>query len=302
MFRSLAASPVAGLATAVLLWSGNFVVGRALRFAMGPFSINFWRWAIAVAVLLPFTWKLLREHRGLLARHWRLLAVLGVTGIAAFQTLVYVALSFTTTANALLLLSLSPLAIALVSWALLGERMSGRQLAGIGVSFAGAVAIIAHGSVAALAGVSLGKGELCMLLGVALWTLYSLLLRRLPKELPQLAVLSATSAAGVLAMLPVYLWLPSGAPLLSMGAPAWSGLLYVALIASIPPFLLWNRGVAKIGPSRAGTFIYLMPAFGALLAFVFLGEELQMYQLAGGAAIFAGIAVMNWKTAPDAQA
>lgn len=46
---------------------------------------------------------------------------------------------------------------------------------------------------------------------------------------------------------------------------------------------------------NVGTFIYLMPAFGALLAFVFLGEGLQMYQLAGGAAIFAGIAILNWK-------
>jgi drug/metabolite transporter (DMT)-like permease len=285
---------VAGLTTAVLLWSGNFVVGRALRFAMGPFSINFWRWVIAVAVLLPFTWRLLKAHRTLLARHWKLLAVLGITGIAAFQTLVYVALSLTTTANALLLLSLSPLAIALVS-ALLGDRMPARQLLGIGVSFAGAVAIIAHGSLGALARLSFGLGELSMLLGVALWTVYSLLLRRLPKELPQLAVLSATSVAGVLAMLPVYVWLPAVEPLLSMGAAAWTGLLYIALIASVPPFLLWNRGVARIGASRAGTFIYLMPAFGALLAFVFLDEGLQGYQMGGGAAIFTGISIMNWK-------
>jgi len=295
--RALAASPVAGLAAAVFLWSGNFVVGRALRYAVPPLAVNFWRWAIALAVLLPFAWSLLREHRALIVRHWKLLAVLGVTGIATFQTLVYVALGYTTAANALLLLSISPLAIAVASWAVFGERLAGRQLAGIGLAFAGAVAIIAHGSVAALAHLELGKGEVIMLVGVALWTVYSLLLRQVPKALPQLAVLGATSTAGVIAMLPVYLLLPAGGSVFSAGWEAWSGLLYVALVASIPPFLLWNRGVQKIGPSRAGAFIYLMPAFGAALAFVFLGEALQMYQLAGGAAIFAGIAVMNWKTA-----
>jgi drug/metabolite transporter (DMT)-like permease len=296
--RSLVASPVAGLATAVFLWSGNFVVGRALRYAVAPVAVNFWRWAIALAVLLPFTWSLVKEHRVLLLRHWKLLAVLGVTGIATFQTLVYVAVSYTTTANALLLLSLSPLAIALVSWLAFAERLSNQQLAGIALAFVGAVAIISHGSVASLAHLSLGKGELIMLVGVVLWTLYSLLLKRVPKELPQPAVLSATSTAGVAAMLPAYFLMPSaGNSVFSAGWEAWSGLLYVALVATIPPFLLWNWGVQKIGPSRAGAFIYLMPAFGALLAFIFLGESLQLYQMTGGAAIFAGIAVMNWKRA-----
>ena len=286
---------VVGLSAAVLIWSGNFVVGRALRYAMSPLSINFWRWIIAVALLLPLSSGLLVRHRDVMARHGKLLTLLGLTGIAAFQTLVYMAVSETTAANALLLLSLAPLLMALASWATLGERISAMQSAGIGVAFAGAVVVISHGEPAALSSFALGRGELWMLVASVLWTLYSVLLKRLPPELPQLAVLSATSATGVLFMLPVYLWIPSSAHLLPMSAPAWLGLLYIGIVASVPPFLLWNRGVARLGPSRAGPFIYLMPLFGALLAFLFLGESLQWYQLVGGAIIFAGIALVNWR-------
>jgi drug/metabolite transporter (DMT)-like permease len=295
VIRRLGESPLLGLSLAALLWSGNFVVGRALRVAMAPLPINFCRWAIALGILLPLTLDALKRHRGTLARHWKLIALLGLTGIASFQTLVYVALSMTTAVNCLLLLSLAPLAIALASSAVFGERLSAAQLAGIALSFAGAVVLVAHGSVRALAALSFGAGDLWMLLAVALWTVYSLLLKRAPRELPHLALLSASTAAGLLLMLPFYLRLPPHERLPSMGWRAWSGLLYIGLFASVPPFLLWSRGVARIGPSRAGMFIYLMPLFGAVLAFVFLGEAPQAYELVGGVSIFAGIAVMSSK-------
>lgn len=297
MIRKIAGSPLLGLTLAALLWSGNFVIGRALRHAMSPLSINFYRWLMALVILLPLTLAPLKRHRGLIARHWRLIALLGLTGIASFQTLVYMVLSMTSAINTLLLLSLAPLAIALASWTLLGERPFGAQLGGIAVAFTGALILIAHGSASALVALSFGTGDLWMLLAVALWTCYSLLLKQVPPELPPLTLLGATSAVGVIWMLPFYLWLPSHERSLSMGWQAWCGLLYTALVASVPPFLLWNRGVARIGPSRAGIFIYLMPLFGALLAFAFLGENLHAYQLVGGVSVFAGIALMNSRRA-----
>lgn len=293
MIRGIAASPQAGLAFAVLIWSGNFVVGRALRHSMSPLSINFLRWTIALAILLPLTRQSLRRHRGLIVRHWKLVVALGLTGIAAFQTLVYVALSTTSAVNALLLLSLAPLAIAAASWVVLGDRMSGAQLPGMAASFAGAIVLVTHGRASAVAALGLGAGELWMLLAVALWTVYSLLLKRAPRDLPQSALLAATSTVAVVSMLPFLFLLPSGVPLPTLGWQAWAGLLYIGLVASVPPFVLWQRGVARIGPSRAGSFIYLMPVFGAALAFVFLGEGLRPYQLGGAAAIFAGIAATN---------
>jgi drug/metabolite transporter (DMT)-like permease len=132
---------------------------------------------------------------------------------------------------------------------------------------------------------------------VLFWVAYSLLLKRVPKELPQPALLTSTAMAAVLFMLPFYLWVSPNEGLLSLDRKTIWGILYMALFPSAVAFLLWNRGVARIGPSRAGTFIYLIPVFGAILAFAFLGEGLELYQLGSAAVIFLGIAAMNWKRA-----
>lgn len=290
-------SPIIGLSAAALFWSGNFIVGRALRNAISPLSLNFWRWTIALAILLPLTYGLLKRHRSLILRHWKLIVALGSTGIASFHTCVYLALTTTSAVNALLLLSVTPFLIVVISWSVLGERVSLAQLFGIMLSFVGAIALIARGSLSSLTALRFGTGDLWMLVAVVLWAIYSLLLKRVPKELPQRALLCASTVAAVLLMLPVYLLAPQNEQAFSLDRRTFLGILYIALFASVLAFLLWNRGVSRIGPSKAGAFIYLMPVFGAVLAFAFLGEGLQRYQLAGGALIFLGIAVMNRRQA-----
>jgi len=286
-------SPYLGLTTAALLWSGNFVVGRALRGQIEPLALNFWRWSIGLGVLLLFTWGPLWAHRRLLLRHWKLVTLLGATGMAAFHTCVYIALTSTSALNALLLLVLAPLFTACGAWAVFREPVMPGQQLGLAVSLGGALLLIARGSLVGLAQLHFGAGDLWMLLGVLIWTVYSLLLKRRPAALPQAVLLTASTATGVACMLPPYLWLQWGAPLPHLSTDALLGLLYIAIMASPLAFFLWNRGVAQIGPSRASTFIYLMPFFGALLSFIFLGEGVQGYQLAGGALVFLGIALMN---------
>jgi drug/metabolite transporter (DMT)-like permease len=292
---SHAAAPHVGLAAAALLWSGNFIVGRALRGQITPLALNFWRWAIALAVQLAFTQRLQWAHRRAALGEWKRIAALGLTGIAAFHTCVYLALETTTAVNALLLLALSPLLTVFGAWALFREPVTARQLMGLAVSLAGAVVLIARGDAAHLGSLRFGTGDLWMLVAVVLWTAYSLLLKKAPAALPQPVLLTASTIAGVAWMLPAYAWrqFGEGWPQLTVGAVG--GLLYVSLFASVLAFLLWNGGVARIGPQRAIVYLYLMPFFGAVLAFAFLGEGVEGYQVASGAAIFLGIALMNWR-------
>jgi drug/metabolite transporter (DMT)-like permease len=241
---------------AAFLWSGNFVVGRALRDTISPLALNFWRWAIALGVLLLFTYGPLWAHRRLILREWKLMAALGFTGIATFHTCVYLALVTTSAVNALLLLAMSPLLTVFGAWIVFRDPVTPAQLLGLGVALLGAVLLIARGSLSSLMALHFGTGDLWMLLAVALWSAYSLLLKQRPADLPQSVLLTATTLAGVAWMLPVYVWVQSGEALPRLGAQAVLGLFYVAVFASILAFLLWNNGVAKIGPNRASTFIY----------------------------------------------
>ena len=73
---------------------------------------------------------------------------------------------------------------------------------------------------------------------------------------------------------------------------------YVALFPSVLAFIFWNRAVTELGPNRTGQFLHLMPAFGAILSMVFLGERLHGYHLAGIALIALGIWLTTATVAP----
>ena len=285
----------AALALTALLWSSNFVIGRAVRDDVSPTALNFLRWAIALVILVPITLGDLRTHRMVLASNWKLIAALGFTGIAAFQTLCYVALTKTTAMNTVLLLSLAPLAIVALSWLALGERVNRSQALGLATSLGGAAVLILHGNLATLADLDLNAGDLWMLVAVVLWAVYSVLLRRRPAEVPPLALHTTSVAAGTLWMLPVFGWQAADGAGLPTSLTAWIAIGFIAVFSSALAHALWVRGVASIGPSRAGVFIHLLPLFGALLAITFLGERFATYHAIGAALVLGGVVLTSRK-------
>lgn len=277
------------LALANLFWSGNWVTGRALRDAFDPLTLNFWRWTVATLVLAPFALPALRGKGALLRRHAGILLILSLTGIAVFQTLVYLGLRSTTAINAVLINSSIPLFILLCSWLIEREGASGRQIAGMLLSLVGILIILSRGSPAALLDLEVHAGDAWILLAMPVWGLYSVLLKRRPPELGGLPLLFVLSLAGVLMLAP-------GAAVIGLAAPPrWPaleealGVLYMGIAASVLAFICWNRGVAVVGANAAGFTVHLLPAFGTLLAIVFLGESFAAFHAAGIATILAGV-------------
>lgn len=285
------ASPALALALAALFWSGNFVAGRALRGQVDPLTLNFLRWLLALALIVPFVWR--QTDFTVLRREWRLILALGATGLAGFHTLTYHALRSTTAANALLMLSLVPITTLLGSSLFWRERPSGWQMGGATISIAGAAVLITRGDIAGVLAGGLNAGDLWMLLGIWLWTAYSLLLRRRPADLPP-AVALAASAAAALALMALPLALLNPTPLGALASTSvLLGIGYIAVFSSAVGFLLWVRGVAHVGPARANQFLHLMPIFGAGLAFVVLGEVPTPAQIAGAVLVLSGLAVFE---------
>jgi drug/metabolite transporter (DMT)-like permease len=277
------------LALANLLWSGNWVTGRALRDAFDPITLNFWRWLIAAVVLAPFALPGLIRKRAALRRHAAILLLLTFTGVAVFQTLVYLGLRSTTAINALLLNSSAPLFVLLCSWMLEGERTTLRQVAGMLISLAGILVILSRGAPGNLLQLEVHAGDAWILLAVAIWGLYSVLLKRRPPELDGVEFLLVLSVIGVLMLGPFYVLEVLQTP------PRWPthaevlGVLYVGLAASVFGFIFWNRGVAVVGANAAGFTLHLLPAFGTVLAILFLGEQFGAFHAVGIATILVGI-------------
>jgi len=283
------------LALANLLWAGNWVIGRALRDAFDPVSLNFWRWVIAVVVLAPFALPGLAAKREVIRRHAAILALLAVLSVSIFQSLVYLGLQSTTAVNAVLINCAGPLFILLFAWLIDGERASLRQLAGFLVSVAGILVILSRGEPARLAQLEFHSGDAWIVLAIAIWGAYSVLLKRRPPELGGLHFLFVISAAGVLFLAPVFAFQVVQAPPRLPTLPEALAVLYVGLAASVAAYLFWNRGTAIVGANAAGFTLYLLPIFGALLAIAFLDETFGAFHAVGTATIVAGVVLATRK-------
>jgi len=283
------------LALANLLWAGNWVIGRALRDALDPISLNFWRWVIAVVVLAPFALPGLAAKREVIRRHAAILALLAVLSVSIFQSLVYLGLQSTTAVNAVLINCAGPLFILLFAWLIDGERASLRQLAGFLVSVAGILVILSRGEPARLAQLEFHSGDAWIVLAIAIWGAYSVLLKRRPPELGGLHFLFVISAAGVLFLAPVFAFQVVQAPPRPPTLPEALAVLYVGFAASVAAYLFWNRGTAIVGANAAGFTLYLLPIFGTLLAIAFLGETFGAFHAVGTATIVAGIVLATRK-------
>lgn len=278
------------LALSNLLWAGNWIVGRALRDAFDPVTLNFWRWAVAALVIAPFTLPAVLAQWGVIRRHAGILLLLGFTGVALYQTLIYLGLRTTTAVNALLISSSAPLFILLCSWLIERERATARQVAGMLLSAAGIVVIVARGEPARLAQLELQAGDAWILAAMPVWGVYSVLLKRRPPTLGGFPFLFVISIVGVLMLAPLY---ALGGGIAPQGA--WpsaaevTGILYVAIAASVLGQGFWNIAVDRVGANVAGFTLQLLPVFGTLLAIVFLGEPFAGYHAAGFATILAGV-------------
>lgn len=277
------------LTLGMLFWAGNWVLGRALRGALDPVSLNFWRWAIAVVVLAPFALPGLRAQAGVLRRNAGILAVLALTGAALFHCLIYLGLRTTTTVNGILLNSSLPLFILLCSWVLEGERANLRQVSGMLVSFAGILVILTRGEPERLLELGLHAGDFWILLAMPVWGVYSVLLKRRPPELGGVSFLFVLSLAGTLLLAPLFAFEVWRHPPLLPTLEVAAGVLYIGLFASVGAYICWNRGVAAVGANAAGFTLHLLPVFGTVLAIVFLGEAFRPFHAAGFATIVLGV-------------
>jgi len=281
------------LATAALLWSGNFIAGRALGDSIEALGLNYLRWSLALLILLPLAATEIARSRAAIWASWKYLLALGLTGVAAFQIFVYKALEHTAATNAILVLSTAPAVIVLFSRLALGEPMQGRQWLGIIASFCGAIVLVSHGDLAMLRELELGAGELWMLAAVPTWAVYSVLLKRRPQALPARSMLALSAVVGLAWMTPLVVLSPS-VLVVNCTPEIMAGVAYVAVGSSVIAFYCWNRGVMSIGPARAGIYLHLMPVFGSVLAFLLLDETLEGYHLWGAALVFTGIALTQF--------
>jgi drug/metabolite transporter (DMT)-like permease len=283
------ANPYVLLTLTPLFWSINWIFGRGLAPDIPPMTMTFFRWFFAVLILAPFAWPHVKRDWPLVRRYWKTLFFLGAIGIGSHNALAYLGLNYTTATNGLILNSFIPVMIIAMSWIFLREPLSPLQLSGVMVSLGGVFAILSQGSLAAVASFRLNGGDLLVILSMAMWSVYTICLRWRPPGLHLLTFLFAIACVGDLCMLPLFLAEFAFGRQMTVTLPNVAALVSVALFSSVLAYIFWNHGVEQVGASVAGLFVHLMPVFGVVLAWLFLGERLALYHVVGIALILTGI-------------
>ncbi len=270
-------------------WASNAIVGRAMRDSVPPFTLAFGRWIIALVILAPFAVPRVRAQRRQIRRHWRVILILGVVGVAAFNAFLYSGLKYTTATNGVLLQATIPALVLLIGSIVFGDRPVSAQLLGVALSTVGVIVIVFRGDVALALELKLVWGDLLILMGCLAWAIYTACLRLRPAIQP-LVFLFLTFCIGAMVMAPFAgAELTAQAP--SFGLRELAAILYLGTFPSVVAYFLYNGAVDRLGSGPAGQSINLMPVFGALLAAAILGEQLHAYHALGIAAILSGIAI-----------
>jgi drug/metabolite transporter (DMT)-like permease len=281
------------LAATLLLWSGNWIVARAVRDDISPGLATAGRLVIVAAILLPFAWRgLAAKLPALSRRDWKVLWLLGFSGGGLHLALQWLGLHYTTATSATLYLSTAPIFILLLAAPLLGERIAARQWVGVAVSFAGVALIGMQGR---LLQPSFNFGDLCALASMAMWGSYTVFLRMRRDTLDTVEFLAMVCLLGLVFMAPwvvIEFFIGMQLQLTPAGTAA---VFYSAIGSLLLAYAGWSYVVKRMGAARAGATMHLMPAMAVGLAALFLGERPYWYHFAGVALILAGVALASMR-------
>ncbi|EAZ86832.1 DMT family transporter [Lysinibacillus fusiformis] len=267
-----------------LLWGGNFVVAKTLVAHASPMTLTTVRWLIAVIVLVPLVWwkekKLVPPKQAIVP-----LLLMGVTGVALFNIFQFLALERTTSTNAGLISTMNTISIALFSFVLLKEKITKWQLSAMVLSLFGVVLVLSKGDWQLLLDFQSNTGDLWMLAAVCVWGLYSVCSKW---AMQTASPLMATLYAGVFGVLLLLPFTSADFTFTNVNTSFILSMLYTGIISTVVCMVFWNIGVQKLGATTSGIFLNFNPIFTALLAYLFIGENMSWLQGIGGLIVIMG--------------
>ena len=273
-----------------MFFVSNLVIGRAAVAHVEPWTLAFWRWGLAAAVLLPFAWGGIAAAADDMRAAWREIVALGFLGMILCGGLVYVGLKTTTATHGALIYASSSIMIVLIDAAAYRKPLSPATFFGALIGFSGVAVIVLEGELGRLIHLELNSGDLVIAVSAFSWAVYSVLLKRERlTKLGTLPLFAMIALAGSALLVPPMLYEVVVFGAFPSGLEAWAMIVALAIFPSVLAFGLYQYGVKRVGPSVIGVYLYLLPPFGALLAWLTLGERLYPYHAVGMALILAGV-------------
>jgi len=279
-------------ALASSFWGCGFFFGKIALAEMSFAHMVLYRFLFAMAPMLP----LLVTHRpGLNSKEWATLALSSFLGIPVQFLIQFYGLSLTTVSHAALMVGTMPVILAVGATLFAHERLDAIGWIALAGSTAGA-ALIALGRHATGAGQPSLKGDLLVVLSLAIALFWILLNKRLMDRHSPIVVTAYGMLLGTLMLL---IWVPlryGVPPVAHVSTKAWLALAASGILCTATTTLLWNWGMTQVPASQAGVLLNMEPLMGSLLGVFVLGEHLGPTAWTGGCLILAAAITLTTRS------
>ncbi len=280
---------------ATMIWSWNYIIARGFHEVIPPVTLSFLRWSVALTVITPFSIKHFIRDISAISKNVKYIILISFFGVTLFNTLVYIAGHSTEAINLSLIAITTPVFILIFNRIFFKEKMNIINIAGVFLTLSGIVILICRGSLKVLFAISFTPGDLWMLFAAITFALYSFLLRKKPAGIGGVSFLFVTFAAGLVMLLPFFLYEFNSEKQFSFSISIIFSILYIGIFASIGGFFMWNKAVEQIGAATSGIIYYSLPLFSTFWAILFLDEHIQLMHLVSLIFIISGILIATKK-------
>lgn len=275
------------LATDVIV--GRLAYGRDVP----PLGLGFWRVMGPAILLTPIYGRELYVKRAVVARHWKILSILGFCMSVLGGSAIYLGVTLTTAMNGGVVMTSQTAVMAFMGWLFFRDQINTRQTIGLLIAAAGVLAVVSRGDVAILLGLQLQIGDLLVFAAVLGYSAYVVLLRVTPSELSPFARLCAVSWFGALFAAPLYVWEIFYVEPFPYTVASMAMIVWISVAVSILAVGFMTIGTLAVGSYISSMFFYVRTVFIAALAILVLGEDIALYHIAGVVLIFGGIYLMT---------
>ncbi len=276
------------LSFTALCWGANAIFGRLAVGEVSPMALTMLRWLFALLLLIAVAHRQLGRDAPVLRGRLMFLGAMGALGLAGFNALYYVAAHWTSAVNIGIIQGALPVFVLIGAFLAYRTGVSRLQIAGVVITMLGVALVGTRGDLARITGLAINRGDLLLVVCCLLYAGYTVALQRRP-PVGALSLFTVLAAAAFVASLPL---VAIEAALGYLQWPTGKGWLIVALVTVFPSFLaqiFFIRGVALIGPGRAGVFVNLVPVFASILAIAVLGETIAAFQAIALVLVLGGI-------------
>jgi drug/metabolite transporter (DMT)-like permease len=279
----------------ILFWGSSFVVVKVtLEEGLTPIAVATFRFLIAgalfITVLLVDKARN-RSHRLLIAKKDApVLLLLALTGVTFFFIAQYTGIEMAGASVAAILVTLlAPILITVFSARVFMEHLARRQVFGIGTAAVGAFTVIVGGTVSFENNPRFLLGSLILLATPFLWTVYSLVGKKIIETYNAFLVVSYVNALGGLCLVPFSFAEGSLSQILAMSLHAWLAILFLSITCSVVGYYIWFYMLKQVGAAVTSSFLFAEPVITVVFAVWFVGEQLNLFILGGGILIFLGV-------------